>query len=226
MIPKTRRKIALLFTLTVIGALLLIACGSKETPTPVAEYVATSVQSTIQAHGTEVALQQLSMRLTEMASPTNTPIPTEIPVPTAVQITQAPMSTVAPAAPVVPPASAAPVATASPVPTVVCNQLTVVSSSTSDGQTMKPGESFTQTWVLKNTGSCSWNGEYDAIYVSGEKFGVTAADISQTVAPGDVLTISAAMTAPDKAGDYKAIWALQDAANNPFGSFSLHIVVK
>lgn len=87
-----------------------------------------------------------------------------------------------------------------------------------DGTTFKPGETFTKTWRLKNTGTCKWTTAYSLIYVSGEKMGtVTSVNLPSEVLPGNMVDVSVNMTAPSIQGHYQGNWQLRNAAGVLFG---------
>jgi hypothetical protein len=70
-----------------------------------------------------------------------------------------------------------------------------------------------------NTGTCTWNSNYKLVFESGEAMtkvtskALTLAD----VAPGDMVTVSVDMVAPDAAGEYTGFWRLTNSYGQPFG---------
>ena len=88
-----------------------------------------------------------------------------------------------------------------------------------DGASMKPGETFTKTWKIKNTGSCTWNTDFYLIFGYGEKMDGIDTALGSTVEPGQEVEISVTLTAPSKTGDYYSWWRLKNEWGVPFGEF-------
>src|SRR3972149_916600 len=44
-----------------------------------------------------------------------------------------------------------------------------------DNTQMTPGQNFTKTWRLRNSGTCTWTTAYDAVFVDGNAMGGVAA---------------------------------------------------
>ncbi|HSG25821.1 MAG TPA: NBR1-Ig-like domain-containing protein [Anaerolineales bacterium] len=132
--------------------------------------------------------------------------------------TLAPTNTSPPAA-TLPPTNT-PVPSFTPTKTIPCNRAGFVKDVTvPDGKIYAPGTTFTKTWRLRNTGTCSWNGNYDLVFDSGNKMG--AADVIDltigTVNPDDTVDISVNLTAPSASGDYRGDWLLRSDTNEVFG---------
>ncbi len=97
-----------------------------------------------------------------------------------------------------------------------CNA-SLVSLSVQNGAKYNPGEAFSQTFTIKNTGTCEWNGNFKLVFVGGEMFGADTTKIRQQVGPGEVAEITFSMTAPSASGDYSSSWQLLDEDGNLFG---------
>jgi hypothetical protein len=136
------------------------------------------------------------------AEPTETAVP---PTETAVPPTKTPVPTFTPRPP-----------TATPIP---CNQAKFVKDVTiPDGTTFTAGTSFTKTWRLQNTGSCTWTTGYDIVFVSGNSLGgPSSVEMPGSVAPGDVIDLSVDFKAPSSEGTYRSNWKLRDANGVIFG---------
>lgn len=118
--------------------------------------------------------------------------------------------------------SEAPTATNSPIPTtteVPCNRAEFVQDVTiPDGTDMDPGESFTKTWRLRNTGSCDWNSNYELLFKDGDSMGGPATqDLTGSVDTGETVDISVDLEAPDDEGSYKGFWWLRSDTGIVFG---------
>lgn len=135
------------------------------------------------------------------------PTPTQAP-PTAVPPTSA-ASVVPPTATVEGPTSAA----VTPTAAGPCTDAAafVADVTIPDYTHMDLHESFTKTWRIKNTGTCSWDGNYAAVYASGDKLGGPNTIPLTNTAPGATIDISANMAAPSTDGTYKVFYHLQNA---------------
>ncbi len=186
----TRRSISGLFALT----LLLTACGGateEATPTVDVEQIRTEAVATFSAGLTATAL----------ALPSNTPTGTPTPPPSG----STPQVTVT--------AAATAVATVSS-----CYGLTYVSDVTiPDNTTMTPGNQFTKTWRVRNSGSCAWQAGFTLRFIGGEAMGGSSVSLQDAVQPGNTTDISVALTAPTTPGTYRGNWRMTDAAGRYFG---------
>lgn len=109
---------------------------------------------------------------------------------------------------------------------VGCNNSAFVSDVTiPDDTAMTPGQTFTKTWKLSNTGSCPWTTTYKVSFVSGNAMGGVATPLTVTIAPGASGDISVAMTAPATAGDAIGYWILTNDSGQNFGS-SFYVKIK
>jgi hypothetical protein len=88
-----------------------------------------------------------------------------------------------------------------------------------DDTPVEPGQSFTKTWELKNTGSCTWNSSYAVVFDNGESMGVAPATQLTTgsVAAGQVIQVSIVLKAPAKVGSFQANFKLRNASGVVFG---------
>lgn len=170
-----------------LAVFILVACTPAE-PTPDASAIATSAVQTVEARYTEQAL---------LSAPTITPEPTATlaePTPEAGQAT---------------PTTPAGSTNYEFVPG--CVFVTFVADITvPDGQLVTPGQAFTKTWRLRNTGSCAWDSRFSLIYFTGEKFGdVLSVPLPRVVYPGQDVDISVPMVAPSELGTYTSEWRLK-----------------
>ncbi len=192
--------------LILLTALTLSACGSsqaEETPTLSVEDLQTAAVGTFQAVQTQTAL----------AAPTMTPPPSPTVTPTLSLLPTLPLSTQAVNTPVV-------AATAS------CNKLLYVSDVTvPDNTAVTPGQTFTKTWRVQNTGSCAWAAGYKFSLVGGDAMGGQTVTLTTSVAPGSSYDISVPMTAPSKSGKLTGSWRMSDAAGVYFGDTLTVVVV-
>lgn len=87
-----------------------------------------------------------------------------------------------------------------------------------DETRMQPGEEFTKTWRLVNVGTCTWTGDYDLVWFSGEQFGAQqTVSLVGSVPPNGTVDISVDMEAPQSPGTYISYWKLRNASGTLFG---------
>ena len=183
------------FALLAVFALVLSACGSKSTeptPTPMdAQAVA----------GTAIANFVMAMTQTAFAQPTATFTPTPPPTNT-LAVTFAPLGTGSPAV----------------QPTSTCDVSVYVDDVTvKDGTLMAPGQVFTKTWLLKNTGTCTWTPTYKIAFGFGVQMGGVSTPIGKTVKPGEQVQVSVVLTAPTTPGVAIGNWRMMNDGGTFFG---------
>ncbi len=116
---------------------------------------------------------------------------------------------------------------------VPCDQAAYIRDTTiPDGTIFLPGTSFTKTWQIKNTGTCTWDSTYSIVFgdegdVMGGAVSTPLVD-SGTVAPGDIVHISVDLVAPSSAGDYKGYWKRRNPSGDVFfgSSKSIWVAIK
>ena len=119
--------------------------------------------------------------------------------------------------------SPTPLPTFTPLPTateIPCDRATFVTDVTvPDGADYSPGDVFTKTWRLKNTGSCTWTSGYDLVFDHGDQMGAPAVSqlTSGTVGPNQTLDVSVQLTAPGSEGGYKGYFKLRNPQGVIFG---------
>lgn len=94
-----------------------------------------------------------------------------------------------------------------------------------DNTAVTAGQTFTKTWKVSNTGTCTWTATYQIIFISGEVMGGKATPIGAIVAPGQSVDVSVALTAPAKAGTLTGTWRLSNDKSQAFGTL-LTVVVN
>ena len=107
-----------------------------------------------------------------------------------------------------------------------CNNLALVLDVTvPNGTTFKPGEEFTKTWKVENTGTCDWKHSYRLLFVSGDQLGGSSIRVGNAIPPGKWTQLSVNMKAPDKNGTYTGYWRLADSDGKLFGA-TLAVSIK
>ena len=87
-----------------------------------------------------------------------------------------------------------------------------------DGTRYDPGATFTKTWRLRNSGTCTWTTSYTMVFDTGTQMGsTTSVPFHTSVAPGNTIDLSVNMTAPNAAGHYLGYWKFKNAAGTLFG---------
>jgi hypothetical protein len=179
--------------LILLAALALSACGENAAiGTPTAAAIRTQAVGTFAAGLTQ----------TQLALPTNTPTETPTLTPSATATSKTPLASAT-----------------SAVPTTFCYGMVLVTDVTiPDGTPMTPGQAFTKTWRVQNTGTCNWDAGFKFVFTVGDSMGGKPFALTTSVAPAQTLDISIAMTAPTKAGDVTGHWRMSTAANALFGA--------
>ncbi len=202
----SRKPVSTLSVLFVILAFGLGACGPSATPSPTIDVDAVYTQAvqTIVAGYTQTA----------EAMPTATPLPpTDTPLPPTdtVEPTNAPTPTSLPAA-------GATAVLANPKTAVGCyNAALVYNVSVPYNTRYNPGDTFTKTWHIMNTGTCDWTPDFKITFVGGNVMGSDTTKIRQKVGAGYAVDISVPMTAPDGTGSITGNWQMATDSGTLFG---------
>ena len=184
-----------LLTIIIAIALTLGACNLPEKESQ-EDIDATTVAETAAAVFTKAAetAAAIAPSATSAFEATVTPVPTNTLFPTQVAT-----------------------ATKTPIP---CNRATFGKDVTiPDNTAVQPGQVFTKTWEIKNSGSCTWTSGYVLLFDSGDQMNApaTASITSGSIAPGGTLSISVELTAPTAPGTYQANFKLRSPDNIVFG---------
>jgi hypothetical protein len=110
-----------------------------------------------------------------------------------------------------------------------CNNLALIRDVTIPSKTeLSPGERFTKTWQVSNSGTCDWLYGYRLVPVSGTSLASDSVGIKNApVPPKEWRQFSVSMVAPKDTGTYTQYWQLTDGAGNKFGALlGVTIVVK
>jgi hypothetical protein len=118
-------------------------------------------------------------------------------------------------------------AATSVVPVATCDKSVYISDVTiPDGTVITPGQTFTKTWKVSNTGTCAWTATYQIIFISGDLMGGKATPIGKIVNPGESIDVSVSLTAPAAAAaNLTGTWRLSNDKSQPFGTL-LTVVIK
>jgi hypothetical protein len=195
---KKHTKAGLIWSLLIL-VISLTAC-KPAAPTESADTVLTEVALTVNAGMATVGEPTATSTLTATTLPSATPTPSP---------TSTPENTLSPS----PTQSGI-------IPGTTCDNATFISDVTiPDGTQLAAGTSFTKTWKLQNSGSCTWTSDYKVAFSNGS---IMNADSPQSldvdsVSPGESVEISIEMVAPDSTGQHIGYWRMQNAAGAGFG---------
>jgi hypothetical protein len=189
-----------------LTAMLVASCGGGNVPD------GTPTMSVDQIQTYAVSTFSSALTLTAIAAPSDTPVPTLTPAPTLPTLATVVGSTPFGAAgtPGVPISGGG--------TTASCYGLTFVSDVTiPDNTQMDPGETFTKTWKVQNSGSCAWEAGFKFQSSGGVGMGATALTLPSSVAAGATYDLSVPMTAPSATGTARSNWRMSTAAGQFFG---------
>jgi hypothetical protein len=166
----------------------------------------------IQTQAVQTAVAQMTLNApiaTEVPPPTETPLPTATTAPTQTQV----LPTLAPALPTTAPTATFVPWTATPAFTATSQayNCTITEQSPAFGADIRVGGDFDGRWVIKNTGTQTWQADgFDIKYLSGQKFhtGPDVLDLGQDVVTQGTYTIVLDMLAPNSDGRYTTSWGL------------------
>lgn len=182
-----------------MGMLLVIwlaslACSVfASPPTPQPEAIYTAAAQTLEAQLTQTAFANFVGSLT--------PLPATSPPAEASSTPTEPLPT-----PTEPPTSLPP----TPTHTQVCDQARFIKDvNVPDGTKFAPNQTFTKTWRIQNTGTCTWSG-YTLVFDSGDSMGASASVPIGTVNPGQEVDLSVNLTAPASEGKYRGYWRIRN----------------
>ena len=201
-----------------LTAVFLTACGANApaSPTPDVFAIHTFAAQTVIAELTQTAAANSptpEATATEIVSqPTTTAVPTSIE-------TATPTATAT--------ITLTPVPEASPTDEFCDNAAWVADVSVQDGTQMSPGQNFEKTWLIKNTGTCTWGEGYHMVFGYDEKMNGQARPLPKIVSPEETVEVTVVFTAPLTAGEYKSYWRMANTAGANFGEFLyVSIVVR
>jgi hypothetical protein len=98
------------------------------------------------------------------------------------------------------------------------NQLEFIDDLTiPDGTEVGPGESISKRWLVKNTGSCSWDKSYSLQLISGLALGADKLQDLHPARSSAEAILEIVFTAPDNPGRYNSWWQASDPDGDRFG---------
>jgi hypothetical protein len=187
--------------------MLLIACGSADgdlSPTPQPESVLTAAAQTADA------------QLTELAQPEDLTTPSPLPV-----TDLSPSTSTATGFGTGVPITSSPDVTTTGFPPEATGGLDLAEYwadiTVPDGTDFNPGESFTKTWRLRNSGTSTWTTDYGLAFFEGAQMsGPTIVPLTSIVSPGATVDVSVDLIAPESSGTYRGYWKMQNGIGENF----------
>lgn len=85
------------------------------------------------------------------------------------------------------------------------------------GARLSPGQKFTKTWRLRNSGAVAWGAGYRLVCAGDNPLGGPAAWPLPPTEPGEEVDVSIEGVAPVTAGRHRATWQAQSPGGAPFG---------
>jgi hypothetical protein len=87
-----------------------------------------------------------------------------------------------------------------------------------DGTVFSPGEEFTKTWQITNGGTAAWSPDFKVVFSDGDAMdGPDYVYINQYTPPGQTVTVSVDLVAPETPGTYTGYYLLQTNMGFNFG---------
>ena len=86
-----------------------------------------------------------------------------------------------------------------------------------DDTNFEPGQAFTKTWRVRNSGTRAWGGGFKLEFVGGTNMARQISVPMPATAPGAQTEISIEMTAPAAPGMYFSDYRMKDEDGSPFG---------
>lgn len=106
-----------------------------------------------------------------------------------------------------------------------CRYEFVSDVTTPDGTIVSPGESFTKTWKIRNSGSATWSG-CNLAFAEGAQMAAPLSVAVPPTPPGATVDISVPMTAPVETGHHRGTWDIRGADGSYFGSIIVLVQVE
>ena len=79
-----------------------------------------------------------------------------------------------------------------------------------DGTVIQPGEQFTKTWRIRNSGTKPWDQSYSlAFFAHNSMNGPASIPLTRKVKPGEVIELSVTLTAPKTPGRHRSTWKMR-----------------
>lgn len=209
---KTKRNFIFVITIIITG-ILLSACNYYTVPTASEEELAMHVAGTRSALSTQSAVETMMLELDELRNQPTCPVCPTCPLP----VTPTPIKTAEPTAEDQAPIIITPIGDQNDANCLRFDFLGDVNYP--PDTVLKPGEKFTKTWWVRNSGTCTWTMQFDLVISGGEAFGSKGTvDFTQEVPPGETTQLSIQdLVAPLNPGTYFSYWLIASPFGNRIG---------
>jgi hypothetical protein len=199
-----------LFIFLIIASVLITACNAAEPEVDV-DAQRTGFAQTADAQATMTA--QAQPTATNTPEPSPTPAPTDTP-----EVTETTESTET--------ETEASETTPTTQPIAGNDSAAWIAQDPPDNTEFTPGEEFTVTWTLENTGSSTWNTNYYIQFAYGEELGATDDKVflPYPVPPGTNVQISVDLVAPGSPGEKQSNWRLFNS--NDVNYYEFYIIIN
>lgn len=95
------------------------------------------------------------------------------------------------------------------------------------GSIIPRGEVFWKEWLIQNTGSCTWDANWEFVFDSGWQIGNTRFHMNRTTAPGQTLNVRLAMVPDQKQdGNYYSTYVFEAPDGTRYGTITSSYTVK
>jgi hypothetical protein len=107
---------------------------------------------------------------------------------------------------------------------------TFVGENYPDNSVFTPGQTFTKTWEIKNTGSLTWTTAYKLVLSAspqGDSLGSPSQiNFPQETAPGKAVSLSVPLVAPANSGTYSVYWMIRNVKDEVVAVDGANLWVK
>jgi hypothetical protein len=125
------------------------------------------------------------------------------------------------------PEDGAPTLESAPTANPCYNLFYIADVTIPDNTQMKPGEVFTKTWLVQNTGGCAWRPGFTFQHYGGDSMRGSTVTLTEAIQTGSKREISVQLVVPSgQNGLIQSAWRMADESGNFFGdTLSVNILV-
>jgi uncharacterized membrane protein len=204
----SKMKTIVMMTLVMMISVLVISACNKGTPTLDINAQKTGFAQTADAQASQTVAAQPTVTPTLTLEPSATPTET----PTGGTITLTPTAT------------SGSETTATSI--TGADEAQWRAQEPEDNTKFNPGQTFTVTWKLENTGTSTWTTDYYIQFTSGDQMNAKEkVQLPYPVSPGTNVEISVDFKAPNETGEYKSVWSLVNSKDEVFYT-NFFIIIK
>jgi hypothetical protein len=129
--------------------------------------------------------------------------------------------------PTITPEEGTPTLESTPTANPCYNLLYIKDVTIPDNTQMKPGETFTKTWLVQNTGGCAWRAGFTFQHAGGDLMRGSTVTLTEAIQTGSKREISVQLVVPNgQNGLIQSAWRMADDSGSFFGdTLSVNILV-